>query len=447
MMNLALQKRHEQLERWRQNEANEQQQQQQQQQATESKQPNEDNQNSSINKSDEQTKSVYSGFKSVRNNISPQPDQTTKSSSSQPRLRLTTSVGGAPRLSSAGGQQQQVAGDASGGKHQVKFSNSTLFLSACANGDLDECKRLLDAKLVDINVTTCDGLTGLHEAAICNDAQLVEFLLARGANINCCDHEGWTPLHAAASLGQTNIVELLLKNQAEATIVNCENFLALDLARNDEVRELIERHLEGRDMDQLRRQEELMIERDIDKWIRTGQYEEKFHPVTQASVLHVVAAKGYTKLLKRILETPSLKKQIDLEARDSEGFTPLLAGSFWNQTDIVELLIEHGANIFAQSNSGYKISSFVSVLPSTDRFCLFLLFSPQLESWKRVANFDCSTGTYNNGDSFELRPGQRSHRERRSIGRWRRRQLPRAPVDHLSSHHLFSEPRNKLATN
>jgi len=244
---------------------------------------------------------------------------------------------------------------------QVRFSNSTLFLTACANGDLDECKRLLENKLVDIDTTTCDSLTGLHEAAIVGNEQLAEYLIENGANINCRDNEGWTPLHAAASLGQTGVVQLLLNYGADATMINCENFLAYDLARNDECRHLIGQALEGQDIEYLRNQEERLIENDINNWLKTGVYQERSQPTTNATVLHVLAAKGYVNLMKKILEHPSLKKQINLEAKDNEGYTPLLAASFWNQSQIVELLIEHGANIFAQANDGYKISSIVSI--------------------------------------------------------------------------------------
>jgi protein phosphatase 1 regulatory subunit 12A len=368
-MNLALQKRHEQLERWRQNEANAE---LQEQQAIESTRLQEKNQNASIKQSDEQLKSNYSKSKAVQNSISPFGDQSIGDERTNSDRKSRNSSSRSSRLLSSG--KQQVASDQRS-RQQVKFTDSTLFLNACANGDLDECKRLIEERLVDINVTTCDGLTGLHEAAICGNCEMVEYLLDNGANINCCDHEGWTPLHAAASLGQIDIVKLLLKRNADATIVNCENFLAYDLSRNDEVRELIGEHLNGLDIEQLRHQEELLIEQDIEKWIRTGHYEEKFHPVTQATVLHVLAAKGYTRLMKRILETPSLKKQINLEAKDSEGFTPLLAASFWDQTEIVELLIEHGANIFAQSDSGYKISSVVSRHTHTLLVFIFVFIS------------------------------------------------------------------------
>lgn len=381
-MNLALQKRHEQLERWRQNEANAELLEKQQRALDASNNKNRSalrsptvhsvnrrTRNNNSNNNNNRSISFNQNSGSFDGNIN---DHDTRQSISSPTSSSNkNSITTSSRLNkhnksinsfdSASLDENYLSSSS-----KVKFTNSTLFLNACANGDLDECKRMIEAKVVDINVTTCDGLTGLHEAAICGNCEMVEYLLQQGANINCCDNEGWTPLHAAASLGQTKIVELLLSHQADVTIVNCENFLAYDLARTDEVRELMHEHLKDYDIDQLRRQEELLIERDIERWIKTGHYEERSHPITQATVLHVLAAKGYAELMKRILETPVLKKQVDLEAKDSEGFTPLLAASFWNQTEIVELLIEHGANIFAQANSGYKISSIVSIKPFFD---------------------------------------------------------------------------------
>jgi len=333
-MNLALQKRHEQLERWKQNEADCELVQQQQ----------------LVDKADENSFVQQSKQTNLRSNR-----EITRKSGKFDETNLNTGD------NIDGSQSRTKKQGKSLSDLQVKFSNSTLFLTACANGDLSECQRLLGENLINIDVTTGDGLTGLHEAAICGNAQLVEYLINHGANINCCDNEGWTPLHAAASLGQVKVVEMLLDYGADPTIVNCENLLAYDLARNDQVQEIIGEHLQGVDIDYLRSQEERAIQKDIERWIKTGHYDERSHPLTNATVLHVLAAKGHIKLLKQILESPILKKQINLEARDNEGFTPLLAASFWSQNEIVELLIEHGANISAQANSGYKISSIVSI--------------------------------------------------------------------------------------
>lgn len=84
---------------------------------------------------------------------------------------------------------------------RIKFSNATLFLAACATNDYDECEKLIDSGLVDINVTNIDGLTALHQACIDDNLEMVNFLISKGADFNACDNEGWTPLHATASCG------------------------------------------------------------------------------------------------------------------------------------------------------------------------------------------------------------------------------------------------------
>ena len=101
-------------------------------------------------------------------------------------------------------EQKENGGQAQKPRTQTKvcFSSTTLFLSACAQNDTDECDRLLGQKeLKDaggVNVTNCDGLTALHHACIDDNEPLVRWLLSKSANINCKDNEGWTPLHASA---------------------------------------------------------------------------------------------------------------------------------------------------------------------------------------------------------------------------------------------------------
>lgn len=379
-MNLALQKRNEQLERWRQNEADVELMHQHQdpadkidetssssyqnihqQQANHLPRSNEtysDSPRRNLETNNNSNNNNKNDFKSINNKTSAE-DEADLDRQLSPHISPSTPLSKRPIKSSKRDRAKSGL--------QVKFSDETLFLNACANGDIDECERMLKDRLVDINVTTSDGLTGLHEAAICGNPAMVEYLINHGANVDCCDNEGWTPLHAAASLGQVQIVQILLDHNADVTIVNCENLLAYDLARNDQVQAIIGERLQGIDIDQLRSQEERAIQEDIERWIKTGQYDERSHPVTNATVLHVLAAKGYVKLMKRILESPVLKNQINLEARDNEGYTPLLAASFWVQNEIVELLIENGANIFAQADNGYKICSIVSILKTVRR--------------------------------------------------------------------------------
>lgn len=70
------------------------------------------------------------------------------------------------------------------------YSDATLFLAACSTNDYDECKRLIDSNLVDINVTNIDGLTALHQACIDDNLDMVTFLIKKGAFVDACDNEG-----------------------------------------------------------------------------------------------------------------------------------------------------------------------------------------------------------------------------------------------------------------
>lgn len=76
----------------------------------------------------------------------------------------------------------------------VKFQDSDIFFSACVSGDEDELEDLLD-KGANVNTSTIDGVTALHQAVIDNKFEMVRFLVNRGADINAQDNEGWTPLH------------------------------------------------------------------------------------------------------------------------------------------------------------------------------------------------------------------------------------------------------------
>lgn len=157
---------------------------------------------------------------------------------------------------------------------KIKFSNSTLFLASCASNDYNECKRLLENNLVDINCATVDGLTALHQACIDGNVKMVSFLLDYGADINCCDNEGWTPLHAAVSCSHDAITRLLLERGADPRLVNNEGELATDLApENSIVHEMFNSRWHDwgvYDLEVLREQERLCMLQDVNDWIKTG---------------------------------------------------------------------------------------------------------------------------------------------------------------------------------
>uniref|UniRef100_A0A672NSM2 Protein phosphatase 1 regulatory subunit 12A-like n=2 Tax=Sinocyclocheilus grahami TaxID=75366 RepID=A0A672NSM2_SINGR len=71
------------------------------------------------------------------------------------------------------------------------------------------------------------------------------------------------------------------------------------------------------------------------------------HPNTQATALHVAAAKGYIEVLKVLL-----KCGIDVDSRDSDGWTAFHAATHWGQEEACTLLAEHMCDMNAVSNVG-----------------------------------------------------------------------------------------------
>ena len=95
-------------------------------------------------------------------------------------------------------------------------------IRAIKNDDEDECRRILETECVDIHKKDSEILELKNEpyyirrsspiviACDVGNANVVEMLLANGANINDTDEQGLTPLMKASLYNYTNIIELLL---------------------------------------------------------------------------------------------------------------------------------------------------------------------------------------------------------------------------------------------
>jgi ankyrin repeat protein len=102
---------------------------------------------------------------------------------------------------------------------------------ACARGNVDMVRALLDRQLVDPNEKDVDGCTALYHAASLGVADVVEVLLSRGASVNeGCSKR--TPLHCAVGWGHTKCVELLLRCGADRSIKDSDQRTPLQLLRD-----------------------------------------------------------------------------------------------------------------------------------------------------------------------------------------------------------------------
>nr|XP_042706684.1 protein phosphatase 1 regulatory subunit 12A isoform X6 [Chrysemys picta bellii] len=222
-------------------------------------------------------------------------------------------------------------------KTKVKFDDGAVFLAACSSGDTDEVLRLLE-RGADINYANVDGLTALHQACIDDNVDMVKFLVENGANINQPDNEGWIPLHAASSCGYLDIAEYLISQGAHVGAVNSEGDTPLDIAEEEAMEELLQNEVnrQGVDIAAARKEEERIMLRDARQWLNSGRINDVRHAKSGGTALHVAAAKGYTEVLKLLIQAG-----YDVNIKDYDGWTPLHAAAHWGKEEACRILVEN----------------------------------------------------------------------------------------------------------
>ena len=94
--------------------------------------------------------------------------------------------------------------------------------------------KLLIDKGANVNARDDTATTPLHNAAIGGHNEIVELLIAKGADVNSKGLGGVnTPLHNAIMKRHKEIVELLIANGADVNALNEYGDIALGVARNE----------------------------------------------------------------------------------------------------------------------------------------------------------------------------------------------------------------------
>ncbi|NXI71471.1 MYPT1 phosphatase, partial [Anseranas semipalmata] len=229
-----------------------------------------------------------------------------------------------------------------------KLDDGAVFLAACSSGDTEEVLRLLE-RGADINYANVDGLTALHQACIDDNVDMVKFLVENGANINQPDNEGWIPLHAAASCGYLDIAEYLISQGAHVGAVNSEGDTPLDIAEEEAMEELLQNEVnrQGVDIEAARKEEERIMLRDARQWLNSGHINDVRHAKSGGTALHVAAAKGYTEVLKLLIQA-----RYDVNIKDYDGWTPLHAAAHWGKEEACRILVENLCDMEAVNKVG-----------------------------------------------------------------------------------------------
>jgi len=129
-------------------------------------------------------------------------------------------------------EAEMVSEDALKSSSMQNAKGSADILGIVKKGDLATLK-LLVGNDICVSPTTfgtdLDGSTALHIAAAQGHKKLLQYLLtgAKSTDVNATTKEGWTPLHEAAHGGHLFICFVLLKSSADVTVTTNDGNLAL----------------------------------------------------------------------------------------------------------------------------------------------------------------------------------------------------------------------------
>ncbi len=220
--------------------------------------------------------------------------------------------------------------------HTDNKGSATQLERAVSGGSMDVIESLL-AKGADINAKNRDGFSALHFAVISNRLEIARFLIAKGANTSAKDDAfSKTPLHYAASQGSKKMVEFLIAKGADIDAKDQFDYTALHEAIIQGPREIIE----------------LLIAKGADINARDNNGYTPLH----------YAAKGGLKEVAGLL----ISKGTDVNARDQFGDTPLHLAAQEGLKEMVELLICQGANVNVEDYKGYTSLRYAEIFNHKD---------------------------------------------------------------------------------
>ncbi|KAK6638711.1 hypothetical protein RUM43_006978 [Polyplax serrata] len=218
-------------------------------------------------------------------------------------------------------------------------------LEAAKSGNLEAIQRLLTSYPQIVNCRDLDGRhsTPLHFAAGYNRVSIVEYLLDHGADVHAKDKGGLVPLHNACSYGHYEVTELLVKHGASVNVADLWKFTPLHEAaakgKYDIVRLLLKH---GADASKKNRDGATPLD-----LVRDGDQEVADLLRGNAALLDA-AKKGNVSRVQRLISSDNINCR-DAQGRNS---TPLHLAAGYNNIEVAELLLEHGADVNAQDKGG-----------------------------------------------------------------------------------------------
>ncbi|MCK5519804.1 MAG: ankyrin repeat domain-containing protein [Candidatus Marinimicrobia bacterium] len=302
-------------------------------------------------------------------------------------------------------------------------NNATALWYAVYNGNYDMVKLLIDYK-ANVNVTAnsiqdfeerppTENYSALWVAFYKRHNKIVELLINNGAEVNTKGLMDWTPLTLAAEQGNLKMAKLLLEKGAKPYVKSYDPIRTLSIYQplfnhdtamvnlllsngidpnsvsgsfrevlwhmgiggtnvkenrpwtQDEQIDMMKIFFKHGASANIRNKKGLSA---IDIAISEGNYSLVEFLIRKGAEIQCKTKKGYPLLFdKNIYEYPNMVKHLLARGcnvnEKYKGFTPLINASNYGKTDIIELLLKHGADINAKTKTG--LSSILNAAQSS----------------------------------------------------------------------------------
>jgi ankyrin repeat protein len=201
----------------------------------------------------------------------------------------------------------------------------------------------------DRNAQNNKSHTPLHLSSDCGHVEVVRILLEQGADTEAQDMFGRTPLSDASARGHAEVAQVLLEHGAAVNAKDSFNCTPLYYAEGEEVARVLLKHgadtntldIDGRtplhklsDVGRLGAAR-VLLEHGVDPNTRDAS---NATPLHLASSNSYTGGEGRTNAVRLLLQYGS-----DIHARDNNGRTPFMIATELRHFDIMEVLLELGA--------------------------------------------------------------------------------------------------------
>ena len=217
----------------------------------------------------------------------------------------------------------EMLAEAGAGVRVKDKQGDTCLALASYFGHTETVRYLVGLKDVDVNRVVDSGSTALHWASRQNHPEVVQLLIDAGADIAAKDGKGRSPLHKPSMSGHLDVLKTLVKAGADVSVTDNEGVTCLMLASYMGHTETV-RYLVG------------LKEVDLKDVDSTG-----------CSALRHAVVRNHPDVVEVLVDAGA-----DIETRGSYGRSPLLAASQCGNLRVVKVLVKAGVDVCVTDNEG-----------------------------------------------------------------------------------------------